>query len=328
MTNYNPVNDGIDHLNIYSKAKTDLGQFLSNFYNFYQETNHGFFCSLEGYWQFLKSRNDIFRNMKGLEAKEYSKKNKIKGTLSEEDQKHFKDACTCKLFANPYYLNQFISSKLNFTHYYVMNENVVDTPHTWLVSYWEGLRVTLQKIRSNVRSPQRMHYYAGVGSRKTPSNIMKIMTDIACKMNSYGYTLLSGGAKGADKAFEYGSKSSIIFRPENATNLSRAIAKSMYYSFDKFTDWQINKPYFSNLHGRNAFQILGPNLDILVDYVICWTPDACFHHDQRSIHTGGTGTAISIATKYAEYYFGIKSKIINLADTYTLEVWTNWVMTS
>ena len=44
--------------------------------------------------------------------------------------------------------------------------------------------------------------YAGIGSRETPKEILKEMTKIGQELESKGYTLRSGGAIGADKAFE------------------------------------------------------------------------------------------------------------------------------
>lgn len=61
-----------------------------------------------------------------------------------------------------------------------------------------------------------MRYYAGIGSRKSPQDILKFMVKIA-KSLSDSYILRSGGAVGADKAFEYGAKDKEIFRPEGAT---------------------------------------------------------------------------------------------------------------
>jgi predicted Rossmann fold nucleotide-binding protein DprA/Smf involved in DNA uptake len=48
--------------------------------------------------------------------------------------------------------------------------------------------------------------YAGIGSRKTPQDILENMTKIATWLESLGYTLNSGGAKGADEYFEKGVK--------------------------------------------------------------------------------------------------------------------------
>lgn len=51
--NYDPLKDGIDHINIYSKAKTALGLFLSNFAQCDLETEDGEFSSIEAYWYWL-----------------------------------------------------------------------------------------------------------------------------------------------------------------------------------------------------------------------------------------------------------------------------------
>lgn len=53
-----------------------------------------------------------------------------------------------------------------------------------------------------------MMYYAGVGSRETPQDVLKIMWKIGRYLALNGYTLRSGGgAKGADTAFENGCDS-------------------------------------------------------------------------------------------------------------------------
>ena len=45
----NPQNDGVDHINIYSKGLTELGRFLSNFEHILITTEDGDFNSIEGY---------------------------------------------------------------------------------------------------------------------------------------------------------------------------------------------------------------------------------------------------------------------------------------
>ena len=60
--------------------------------------------------------------------------------------------------------------------------------------------------------------------------------------------------------------------------------------------WNRLSLFVTKLHARNAFQILGYDLVTPVNYVICWTPDGCINHESRTIVTGGTGTAISIAS--------------------------------
>ncbi len=49
-----------------------------------------------------------------------------------------------------------------------------------------------------------MKYYTGIGSRETPEDIQITMKGIAEKLYNLEYILRSGGADGADRAFEYG----------------------------------------------------------------------------------------------------------------------------
>ena len=52
--------------------------------------------------------------------------------------------------------------------------------------------------------------YAGIGSRITPTPVLDLMRRISARLSSIGYTLLSGGAAGADSAFSAGSSASEI----------------------------------------------------------------------------------------------------------------------
>ena len=60
-------------------------------------------------------------------------------------------------------------------------------------------------------------FYAGIGSRETPEHIQSIMTEIATLLERRRYVLRSGGAEGADLAFENGisiSHNKEIYRPD------------------------------------------------------------------------------------------------------------------
>ena len=146
----------------------------------------------------------------------------------------------------------------------------------------------------------KLPYYTGVGSRKTPKNILTFMTEIATHLNELGYILRSGGAKGADTAFERGSEDVEIYYASDCTLEAEKIAERFHPA------WNLCSPFVKKLHGRNAFQILGLDLNTPSRFLICWTPDACTCHADRTIRTGGTGTAISIADSY-------NVKIFNLA---------------
>jgi hypothetical protein len=138
-----------------------------------------------------------------------------------------------------------------------------------------------------------MRIYTGVGSRKTPAAVLTLMRQIAEKLSSMGYVLRSGRAQGADRAFESGAGArKQIFFAHHANPEAMAIAAKFHGA------WHRCPEFARQLHGRNAFQVLGADLKTPAEFVICWTPDGATSHDQRSIETGGTGTAISIADFY------------------------------
>jgi len=145
-------------------------------------------------------------------------------------------------------------------------------------------------------------FYTGVGSRKTPVSILKLMTRFAQCQYDQGYTLRSGGAKGADQAFERGAQGDAdIFYANEATEEAMDLARRFHPGWDRLSD------YAKRLHGRNAFQVLGPRLNEPSEFLICWTPDGCITHQSRSWNTGGTGTAISIADKYEVPVLNLKN---------------------
>jgi len=50
-----------------------------------------------------------------------------------------------------------------------------------------------------------MKYYTGVGSREIPNEIIALMKRVSSKLSKSGWVLRSGGAVGADSAFESGA---------------------------------------------------------------------------------------------------------------------------
>lgn len=52
-----------------------------------------------------------------------------------------------------------------------------------------------------------MPYFAGIGSRQTPQEILSLMRKTGASLTEKGLILRSGGATGADSAFEAGCDS-------------------------------------------------------------------------------------------------------------------------
>lgn len=160
-----------------------------------------------------------------------------------------------------------------------------------------------------------MKYYTGVGSRKTPGNIIGVMVNIAYYLSLSGWTLRSGGARGADTAFEQGLGQVYkeIYYAKDATKEAMAISAEYHPAWNKCSQ------YAKQLHGRNAFQVLGKDLATPSSFLICWTPDGCETHATRGYSTGGTGTAISIANAY-------NIPVYNLANIESFNLINHWIV--
>jgi hypothetical protein len=142
--------------------------------------------------------------------------------------------------------------------------------------------------------------YAGIGSRRTPGDVCDDMTAIAQALETRGFTLRSGGASGADAAFEAGTaRLKEIFLPEAGWRGSssplhpdsigagiwrraEAIAAEFHPAWKRVR----HAPARARLT-RDTFQVLGAALDSPSRFVIAWTEDG--------EASGGTGQAIRIA---------------------------------
>lgn len=155
----------------------------------------------------------------------------------------------------------------------------------------------------------RSFRYAGIGSRTTPPEIIDLMRRAAGRLSTRGYVLRSGGAGGADMAFESGASQAEIFLPwpgfnshppasgtidtfSDVSDAAIAVAAAVHPAFSKLTD-PVRK-----LMGRNSCQVLGQDLRSPVDFVVCWAPDGAESERERSQATGGTGQAIALASRW------------------------------
>lgn len=158
-------------------------------------------------------------------------------------------------------------------------------------------------------------YYAGIGSRETPTDIFKLMTEIASILEVNNFILRSGAATGADAAFESGIsdfKNMNLFLPKPVFNDHNWYDKGCIYINDTHPNYQaaydsiiIHPAGFKlslgprNMMIRNYFQVMGINDEPISSFVICWTPDGADGITKlTSRETGGTGQAIRIACKY------------------------------
>jgi hypothetical protein len=140
-----------------------------------------------------------------------------------------------------------------------------------------------------------MKFYAGIGSRKTPPEVLRAMTSIARTLDAAGYILRSGAAEGADSAFEAGAdpKRKEIWLPWHGFNMHTSpllpSPEAFVLAAEVHPAWTRLSRGARALHARNGCQILGADLRTPVDFVVCWTPEGD--------GSGGTGQALRLAVR-------------------------------
>jgi len=189
--------------------------------------------------------------------------------------------------------------------YPVLRDYVISPSDTYNVQYSD--KPEFNKLPARSVTPTMT--YAGIGSVETPADIQNRMTEMARYLDSLGYTLRSGGAKGADQAFERGASKKDIFYSKDATEKTLKIAEEIHPNWKavKGANDKATK-FIQGLMARNTNQVFGRELDVPVDFVLAWTPDGITHYSNRTIKTGGTGQAIDMASRK-----GIP--VINMAKT-------------
>jgi hypothetical protein len=129
---FNPKDDGVKFINVYSKGLTPLGRMLSNFYKSPFTCEDGKFVSIEGYWYWLglspdNPNRDKLRLVSGFYAKKLGRE--LRGNSKYCDP-NFKDkilkAISCKLDQHPEIMSLLKSSALPFVHFYCFSDRVID----------------------------------------------------------------------------------------------------------------------------------------------------------------------------------------------------------
>lgn len=156
--------DGIDHINVWSKGRTELGRQLSNFaHTPFKHPVHGSFASMEAFWYWLGSgkKHDELRRLHGISAKNVGVKLLMAAIPEDEFQKGICEGIRCKLAQNAGLRLQFAESTLPFRHYFVYGQKgeviVEKAKHKWQMDFLEKLRdeykAHFKKTLSNESTP-------------------------------------------------------------------------------------------------------------------------------------------------------------------------------
>jgi hypothetical protein len=165
--------------------------------------------------------------------------------------------------------------------------------------------------------------YAGIGSRRTPREVLDSMRALAARLARRGLVLRSGISPGADQAF-YGGALEARGRielylpcpgfqagawsdadPQTVSVLARPSEAAFELAARFHPQWERLSPAERRLRARDAHVILGADLERPVRFVVCWT--AAGDLDGSGPLTEGTGQALRIAR-------GCGIPAFNLAD--------------
>lgn len=154
----NPLDDGVSHINVYSKGKTWLGKFLSNFADCNVMTEDGQFRTIEGYWYWLSCAPsysdhtiiDPLRFTNGWESKVLGRKLRGKDWVDDPEFKHkILSAIAYKVINSKPCMEEMKRTELPFVHYYIYDDKVIDVPECkWILDFLEFLRLDIQEGRT------------------------------------------------------------------------------------------------------------------------------------------------------------------------------------
>lgn len=157
----NPNEDGVTHINIYSRSLCRLGCFLSHFPRTpFVHPLYGNFESMEGFWYYAKTgfKHELLRGLYGFEAKSFGKKLDI--VKRDDFLEIIKEANRVKLKTFPLMELALKNTNLPLTHYYVFGtweiNNKVRQWHPgavireakdsqWLLDFWNEERAKLKE---------------------------------------------------------------------------------------------------------------------------------------------------------------------------------------
>jgi ATP-dependent protease HslVU (ClpYQ) ATPase subunit len=167
----NPHRDGIDHINIYSRGKTEVGRQLSNFaYSPFTHIKYGKFNSIEGLWYYLITggQHEVLRDLYGFKAKKIGREliNQDEWNLVDTENPDFKEdiregirqklredkkllKMLCKTEGKPLKHYYVYESKKKFDENGLPEYTIRNAGHSWVIEEIERIRqISLDFIKN------------------------------------------------------------------------------------------------------------------------------------------------------------------------------------
>lgn len=164
--------------------------------------------------------------------------------------------------------------------------------------------------------------YAGIGARDTPPEVLEAFEAVSGYLAQQEWTLRSGGAPGADTAFETGATQHNgrreIYLPwggfnNNLSRFDRPSIRAFQEAEKHHPAWDKLKQGARLMMARNTHQIMGHFIErpVFSKFVLCWTSGGAV--------TGGTGQALRMARHYNIPVINLGSMSLEAAQEQILE---------
>ena len=152
---YSPLNEGIDHINMYSRSSTLLGRMLSNFaYTPFVHPEYGKFASVEGYYYWVSTgfQHEKLKVLSGYGAKQYG--SALARVELVDFEKKIKEAIRLKILQNPKLAKMLKECDLPITHYYYYgkpdNCKVIElSDHNYMPEEIDAVRAELKVMKED-----------------------------------------------------------------------------------------------------------------------------------------------------------------------------------
>ncbi len=148
LMGFKPENDGVDHINIHSMGKTDLGRLLSHFaHTPFKHPYFASFYSMEGFWYWARSGGaEQMRYLSGRRAKKAGQALPL--VYYNDFRQDIIAANYQKIIQHPEISSLMIASELPFDHYYTFGDHglvVAPKEAHWLIQGFEDIRLALKE---------------------------------------------------------------------------------------------------------------------------------------------------------------------------------------
>lgn len=139
---FEPAEEGITHVNVYSRSKTKLGKLMSNFAHTPFAFRGKTFQSVEAALYHYRTEDDRLISMHGSKAK------KLGSSLIQkqiETPSLIKAWIYSKIFANPEIIDLLLQNNLPYSHYYLMFGKIIPAGIS-LPEIWREITDELKQI--------------------------------------------------------------------------------------------------------------------------------------------------------------------------------------